>query len=57
MEKLRLKLEELTVQSFPTDDADSRKGTVQGQEGAPSALYTHCCNTDEFQSCPFRCTP
>jgi hypothetical protein len=55
MDKLKLKVEELQVQSFPTDDADQRKGTVHG--AAPSALYSHCCQTDEFQSCPFRCTP
>lgn len=57
MEKLRLSVEELTVQSFATCWADSRRGTVRGQDGAPSALYTRCCHTEEVQSCPFRCTP
>jgi len=56
MEKLRLNVEELRVQSFATDDADELKGTVQGQE-APSRLFTRCCHTDEVQSCPARCTP
>ncbi|HET7231712.1 MAG TPA: pinensin family lanthipeptide [Longimicrobium sp.] len=58
MEKLRLNVEELTVQSFATDDADAQMGTVQGQEvAAPSAFYTRCCQTNEVQSCPARCTP
>ena len=58
MEKLRLNVEELTVQSFVTDDADGRQGTVQGQEAAgPSRFLSRCCQTDEFQSCPARCTP
>ncbi len=58
MIKLTLNVEELRVQSFVTDDADGRKGTVQAQEAAaPSRFLSHCCQTDEFQSCPFRCTP
>jgi len=58
MHKLALKVEELTVQSFVTDDVLGPKGTVQGQEGAaPSRIQSNCCQTDEFQSCPFRCTP
>jgi hypothetical protein len=58
MEKLRLDVEELRVQSFVPDEADGLKGTVQGQEGpGPSALLSHCCHTDEYQSCPARCTP
>ena len=58
MEKLRLNVEELSVQSFITDDADDRKGTVRGQEGAaPSRFLSRCCQTDEWQSCPAHCTP
>ena len=58
MAKLRLNVEEVRVQSFVTDDADERKGTVQGQEAAaPSRFISRCCETDEFQSCPLRCTP
>ncbi|HEU0301065.1 MAG TPA: pinensin family lanthipeptide [Longimicrobium sp.] len=58
MEKLTLNVEELRVQSFVTEDADEQKGTVLGQEGAaPSRFISRCCQTDEFQSCPVRCTP
>ena len=57
MEKLRLDVEALRVQSFATDSADEPRGTVQGREAAPSALYTRCCKTYEVQSCPARCTP
>ena len=57
MEKLRLNVEELAVQSFVADDTGELKGTVQGQEAAPSRILSHCCQTVEFQSCPFHCTP
>ena len=58
MKKLTLNVEELRVQSFVTDDPDSPRGTVRGQEAVgPSALLSRCCQTNEFQSCPFRCTP
>lgn len=58
MKKLVLNVEELRVQSFATDDADELKGTVHGLEGVGrSALLSRCCQTDEFQSCPFHCTP
>ena len=58
MKKLTLDVEELRVQSFVTDDLDELKGTVQGQEGAArSNFVSRCCQTDEFQSCPVRCTP
>jgi hypothetical protein len=58
MEKLRLNVEELRVQSFTTDDVDELNGTVRGQEGAaPSQFISRCCQTNEFQSCPVRCTP
>jgi hypothetical protein len=55
MKKLTLNVEELRVQSFVTDDADELKGTVQGQDR--SNFVSRCCQTDEFQSCPARCTP
>ena len=59
MKKLRLNVEELSVQSFATDEADDQQGTVQGREEAvaPSRFLSRCCQTDEFQSCPVRCTP
>ena len=58
MDKLRLNVEELTVQSFVTDDPDALKGTVQGQDGAArSQFVSRCCQTDEWQSCPAHCTP
>jgi hypothetical protein len=57
MEKLRLNAEDLRVQSFATDDASEQMGTVQGQEAAASRVFTRCCETNEVQSCPARCTP
>ena len=58
MEKLRLNVEELRVQSFVADEAAELKGTVQGQEGAaPSRFLSHCCQTNEWVSCPAHCTP
>lgn len=58
MDKLRLKVEELRVQSFTTEDASEMPGSVYGHEAAaPSRLVSRCCQTDEFQSCPARCTP
>lgn len=59
MEKLKLNVEDLRVQSFVTDEVDEQKGTVQGQEvaAARSRFFTHCCETNEVQSCPVRCTP
>jgi|GEM_PF-4691143 len=58
MGKLRLDVEELKVQSFVPDAAEALKGTVQGQDGAvASQLLSHCCRTDEWQSCPAHCTP
>jgi hypothetical protein len=55
MEKLRLNVEELRVQSFVADDADERIGTVHAQElAAPSP---HCGQTDHIRSCPLACTP
>ncbi|MFL5542492.1 MAG: hypothetical protein ACJ8J0_26130 [Longimicrobiaceae bacterium] len=66
MKKLALNVEELSVQSFVTDNADERKGTVQGQDAAdPSRLLSRCCQTDlsrccqtnEYPSCAAPCTP
>jgi hypothetical protein len=58
MDKVRLNVEELRVQSFTTEETEDRQGTVHGREAAgPSALLSRCCQTNEFQSCPFRCTP
>ena len=55
MEKLRLNVEELRVQSFVADDADERIGTVHGQELAVAT--NRCGQTDHIRSCPLACTP
>ena len=58
MDKLRLDVEELQVQSFVPDEARELKGTVHGQDGAaPSRFLSRCCQTNEWQSCPAHCTP
>ena len=57
MKKLTLNVEELRVQSFVTDDAGEVKGTVHGQEAAPSRFLSRCCQTDQWQSGPAHCTP
>jgi hypothetical protein len=57
MDKLTLNVEELRVQSFVADDVGELRGTVRGQEAGRSQLLSQCCHTDEWQSCPYHCTP
>jgi hypothetical protein len=51
MEKRKLRLEELVVESFETAASKELRGTVQGNE------YSEACYTDEFPSCPRSCEP
>lgn len=56
MNKLRLRMEELRVESFPTGDANGLDGTVHGQE-IPTPPYFTCkpCLLTKPTDCP--CTP
>ncbi len=46
MNKLQLDLDTLRVDSFETDDAEqAQRGTVRGQEAAPSYLDVTICPT------------
>lgn len=42
MRKLRLKLEELRIESFATEAASAQRGTVQGQSYSGPSHYTVC---------------
>ncbi|HEX8692718.1 MAG TPA: hypothetical protein VF746_09880 [Longimicrobium sp.] len=56
MVKLRLKLDELSVESFPTDpDGEAEKGTVLAQELPPSYPRTACGKTC-IETCLTVCT-
>lgn len=69
MKKLRLKLEELAVDSFDTDAPEPAKGTVEGraqytvyrqtdEQGCSmwhSCGYTWCTCGDNAQTCNFLC--
>jgi hypothetical protein len=64
MSKLTLHLEELVVESFPTTEAEKRRGTVHGMETQDSACdscdcsYMDTCPQPEitcFQSCAGSC--
>jgi hypothetical protein len=56
MNKLKLRMDELAVESFPTSDADGGLGTVKGQE-IPTPPYFTCkpCLLTRPTDCP--CTP
>lgn len=58
MKKLRLGIDELSVESFPTSSADGGMGTVHGQE-VPTPPYATCtcklCLGTRPTDCP--CTP
>ena len=55
MTKLKLKVEELGVESFPIGDADGVFGTVQAREAVPTPPYTSCQPFTRLTDCP--CTP
>jgi hypothetical protein len=57
MNKLKLRMEELAVESFPTSDAEGGMGTVHGQGLIPTPPYFTCkpCLLTRPTDCP--CTP
>jgi hypothetical protein len=56
MNKLKLRMDELAVESFPTGNTDGEPGTVHGQ-GIPTQPYFTCkpCLLTKPTDCP--CTP
>ena len=44
MKKLRLKLEDLAVESFPTASPADERGTVRGHEATPGCVTESCTN-------------
>ena len=55
MRKLALRLDELVVESFPTEPALEERGTVHGaQETGVSVCATHQCYTCGIDPQPFR---
>ena len=51
MEKLKLSLDTLSVQSFQPDDrAPQDRGTVKGAEAPPPSMFDHTAC-----SCPYTC--
>ncbi|HST60874.1 MAG TPA: hypothetical protein VLK84_19385 [Longimicrobium sp.] len=55
MKKLRLTVEALEVESFPTGRAEGWTGTVEGQELAPTPPFLTCGLLTKPTNCP--CTP
>jgi hypothetical protein len=56
MKKVKLQIQELSVESFPTSRADEEPGTVQANEMAPTPPYYTCpAATRMTYDCP--CTP
>jgi hypothetical protein len=55
MKKLKLQMEDLAVESFPTSKVEGRMGTVQGQEMVPTPPYLSCQLWSKPTDCP--CTP
>lgn len=55
MKKLRLAVEALTVESFPTGDQESLLGTVEANELVPTPPYFTCPIGTKPTNCP--CTP
>ena len=62
MSKLSLRPDELTVQSFPTTDAEwDRGGTIRGMDSGPSCDFDSCESCDrctDIDTCPVNsCAP
>lgn len=56
MKKVKLQIQELSVESFPTSQSDEEPGTVQANEWAPTPPYKTCpAPTRMTYDCP--CTP
>jgi hypothetical protein len=55
MKKLKLAVESLAVESFPTAEAIEQMGTVEGAELVPTPPYLTCPAGTRLTICP--CTP
>lgn len=56
MKKMKLQIQELAVESFPTNEIEGETGTVHGQEMKPTPPYATCpLLTRMTYDCP--CTP
>lgn len=55
MKKLKLAVEALAVESFPTAEAIEQLGTVEGAELVPTPPYFTCPAGTKLTICP--CTP
>jgi hypothetical protein len=55
MNKLKLQVEKLTVESFPTSNAEGQLGTVQAHDMVPTPPYYTCPAGTRLTICP--CTP
>src|SRR5688572_13763425 len=56
MKKVKLQIQELSVESFPTSQVDGQLGTVDANEMAPTPPYKTCPGpTRMTYDCP--CTP
>lgn len=55
MNKLKLQVDQLAVESFPVGDADGQIGTVEAREMAPTPPYAGCAPATRLTICP--CTP
>lgn len=55
MKKLKLAVEALTVESFPTAEVEEQLGTVEGAELVPTPPYATCPAGTKLTICP--CTP
>lgn len=55
MKKLKLQMEDLAVESFPTSKVEGRTGTVHGEELVPTPPYVSCQLWSKPTDCP--CTP
>jgi hypothetical protein len=53
--KLKLQIDQLAVESFAVGDADGQIGTVEAREMAPTPPYAGCPALTRLTICP--CTP
>src|ERR1044071_2620958 len=55
MNRQKLRIDDLSVESFETIAPEQPRGTVAGHATVPFEPVSCACVTDEFQSCPFTC--
>jgi hypothetical protein len=53
--KLKLQMDQLAVESFSIGDADRQIGTVEAREMVPTAPHPTCAPLTRLTDCP--CTP